>query len=895
MANEALEKQALSDTITIEDVKQFISDARTKRENFINIADRSWREIEKLNEKGRLYGGNNLDRQRRWTKFPLWWSVWKIRQPLVFARMAVPILKDTQGDDPYGRTACVIGERLTRGILKTFDAFEEFESSVDDFLITNFGQGRPYYRKDEVVEEEKIRLQVVEQPAPEPIMDEQGQPMESEPLPPLFITPNGEQVPQEQVLSDDMGPYILSGAEIAIDNEEIYWTAGLYNNMYIDPDAKRWSQVTRIAYECEYSYREFKEKFGEKALNKLAVDDYEEHRSGKPIKVFEYYDKFLKEVRWFAENSADFFQPKAMAEANTSALKEVKEAPESGESEAVEYETVDNSDIYGLSGFFPCTAPLVMNQSTREFWPTPEYFQVQDILDDIHSIVGRMFLLTKAIRVRFLFDSSVTELKSLIGETGEGGGLGVPNLEQSLMNNNGKLSNLVAYFPVAEMIEGLQNMYQAFEQRLNMFYQLTGISDLIRGQTNPDSDKTFGERQMEGKFSLNRVEPLQRKVQEWVKDNYQLMMEMALKMFSQESLDQYITPQTLDPEDKQRYVAALEILKNNKRRRFRVDFETDSTIAINEQWRKKQATELANTLTKAMESVANVAETQPELAGTELAVLKHLIGEFSDGKLFIDEIQDSIEQVIQKVSQPKPEGPNPDEMKMQLESAKLQLEREKMTSDMQLEQLKLQSEQQIEIARIQRDDRLANIESQLTQFKIQGEQQLKQLEMQMNAEESRAQLEKEYQKISADISLAQQDIELKRQELLVELRKVADKKEVDQLSLMIDQRVAGFEAQLEQSKLELEKTVTMLDMKERYITEERLQAEHQLQLGHSRIDSLEKVLNVALKKKEFDAPIEASKIAESSESKPKKPKKTRSKVVRDKNDNIIEILNEEIE
>lgn len=895
MSNEALEKQALSDTITIEDVKQFIADARKKREDFILVADRSWKEIEKRNEKGRLYGGNNLDRQRRWTKFPLWWSVWKIRQPLVFARMAVPILKDTQGDDPYGRTACVVGERLTRGILKTFDAFEEFESSVDDFLITNFGHGRPYYRKDEVVEEEKIRLQMVEQPAPEPMMDEQGQPIESPQMPPLFIAPDGMQVPQEQVLYDDMGPYVLTGQEITIDNEEIYWTAGLYNNLYVDPDAKRWSQVSRLAYECEYSYREFKEKFGQRALDKLAVDDYEEHRCGKPIKVFEYHDKFLKEVRWFAENSNDFFQPKAMAEANVEALKEVKEAPEMGENEAPEYETVDNSDIYGLSGFFPCTAPLVINQSTREFWPTPEYFQVQDILDDIHSIVGRMFLLTKAIRVRFLFDSGITELKQLIGETGEGGGLGVPNLEQSLMNNNGKLSNLVAYFPVAEMIEGLQNMYQAFEQRLNMFYQLTGISDLIRGQTNPDSDKTFGERQMEGKFSLNRVEPLQRKVQEWIKDNYQLMMEMALKMFSPESLDQYITPQTLDPEDKQRYTASLELLKSNKRRRFRVDFETDSTIAINEQWRKKQATELANTLTKAMELVANVAETQPELAATELAVLKHLIGEFSDGKLFIDEIQDSIEQVIQKVSQPKPQEPNVELEKLGLEVRKQEFAEKRAMHEDQFEQFKTEMQANIEVSKNAQMTQMEEIKGQIQQFKIASESQAKQAAIAADAEKARAKIEQDYQKIAADIALAQQELALKRDELLVELRKVVDKKEVDQFSLMIDQRVAGFEAQLETAKLDLEKTHSTLDMQERLITEQRLQAEHQLQLGHSKIESLEKVLDVALKKKELDAPIEAPKMAESSESKPKKPKKTRSKVVRDKNDNIVEILNEEIE
>src|SRR5687768_10114951 len=99
MPNPALEKQVMEkDTLTIEDVKTFIEDAKKKREDYLNVADRSWREIEKRNKSGKLYGGTDLDRRRHWTRFPLWWSCWKIRQPLTLARVPIPVLKDTQGD-----------------------------------------------------------------------------------------------------------------------------------------------------------------------------------------------------------------------------------------------------------------------------------------------------------------------------------------------------------------------------------------------------------------------------------------------------------------------------------------------------------------------------------------------------------------------------------------------------------------------------------------------------------------------------------------------------------------------------------------------------------------------------------------------------------------------------
>lgn len=872
-----VDKQVLDgDSITIEEVKEFIVDCGKKRQDWLTIADRSWNEIDKRNKKGRLYGGNDLDRARRWTRFPLWWSCWKIRQPITLARLPIPVLKDTQGDDPVGRTACVIGERLTRGILKTFDAFSEFTSCNDDFLITNFGWGRAYYKSEECMEPEKMRLQIKEIPGQEQIGPD-GMPIPAEPIQ-ILVDESGQQVMDtSQVLEDEFGPYLLTGQEITVENEQVCFEAQPYAGLYVDPDAKQWNHVTRLAFEYPYSYREFKKKFGQAALDKIARGDIQEHKTGKPILVYEYHDKYLKETRWFAENSEDFFQPVTMSqEPKVDGLEEVQE--------------YDHSDLYGLSEFFPCSKPLIINASTRDFWPTPEYFQVMDIIEDIHMIVSRMFLLTKAIRVRFLFDSSVNELKSLIGEMGEGGGIGIPNLQSALMNNKADLRSLVAYFPVEEMINGLQQMYIAFQQRLDMFYKLIGINDLIQGQTS-DADKTFGERQLEGKFALNRFEPYQRQVQEWIKDQYQLLMEMALKMFSEKSLDEYITPQTLDEEDKQRYAAGLELLKSNKRSRFRVDFETDTTANINEVWKRKQAIETANVISKMQESIAKTAQDMPELAESQLKVMQYVMGELTDGKLFLDEITASLQAVIDKVNQPKEPEPDPEMMKVQIEQQRLQLDAQKMSADAQIEQLKVHSTQQIEIAKIQRDDRLAGLESQLAQFKLQAEQQLQFAKLSNDTAVKTEELEQQYQKISADIMLAQQELALKRDEMLIELRKIVDKKEVDQFALMIDERVAGFEAQLETAKLELEKQHSSLELQERFITEQRLQAEHQLQLGHSKIESLEKIVDIALKKKELDMPMEV-KQPEAPKETPK-AKKKRSKVVRDKNGDIAEIIHSE--
>jgi len=837
MGEKPLDRQVMDgDPITIEDVKQFFIGGLKKQEDFRVIADRSWNEIEKRNKLGKLYGGGELDRAKRWTKFPLWWSCWKIRQPITLARLAIPVLKDTQGDDPFGRTACIIGERFVKGILKTFEAFPEFSAANDDFLVTNFGWGRWFYRSEETQEEEKIRLQVIESPPPqEPPAEESAEmPQEApaeemqeppQPLPPKFLTPDGEEVPAELVREDDLGPYFSTGNMVSIENEEVYFDAGTYAGMVVDPDIVRWSKTTRVGFIYEYGYREFKEKFGARALELLDRDSIEEYRADKkPIVVWEYHDKVLREVRWCTKDSDDFFQPKEMYPEN-------------------ETDPLDHSDIYGLSDFFPCTAPMVINQSTRSFWPTPEYFQVQDIIDDISSIVTRMLQLTRAVRIRFLFDSSVKSLQSLIGENwanGEGTGMGIPNLEATLMNNKGSLANLVAYFPIDELMKGLQNMYVAFDQRLNMFYNITGFSDLLRGQVSDQaSDKTYRGLQLEGKFALNRMEPYQRAVQEWIKANYQLAMEMGLKMFSDETIDEYVTPQTLDPEDKQRYVAALDLLKNNRRNRFRMDFETDSTISINQEWKRKQAIDTANAITKMMESIGKTAQDMPELADAELRIAKHVVAELTDGKLFMDEITDAIQKTIDKVNAPKDEPPNPELIKVQIEGERLKLETRKqefaeqkaMTED-RLQQLEMQMTSQIEGAKLAQKDRIEGIAAQLKEF-----------ELQVKAGNATSDLNLRAQEIQSRIALAQEEIETKRANFLLQAREVASKTEVAQLQLMLDkataddkQRLEEIYAATERLKVQNEMKEAALTQQEKWITEARLQDEHKLNIAHTMVE-----------------------------------------------------------
>lgn len=832
--------------ITIEEAKAFITDAERFRENWLRLAERSWNEIKKARKDNKLWARNYAWNNKR-ARYPAWYSIFKIRQPLLLSRVGIPVGKDTtqDGNDNVGATAAICLERLAVNLARSFPFFETMAAPRDDFLVTNFGFVRGYYERDEV----KQRVKEYINPQPNPETGEM-----------MFVNAAGMEVLSDDIYQDDEGFFIYHDEVVDVENEKICLEPVLYKNVYIDPDIMRWNRCKRLAFKESYSRREFEQIFGTEALKTLPEEDrqnpgYDEAYPKKQlIDVFEYWDEYEKEVKWFCDNAKDFIEPKGYMKPDA-------------EEEIEDYGELNG--LYDLENFFPCPAPLMMNTATDEFWPIPEYYQLIEVLEDIHTIFSRMVVTTKAYRARLLFDNNVEGLEAALNEATEGDAFGVPNLAQSLSSSGGSLDGVTQYIPTDGIIKSLEQLYVSLEQRLNTVYKLTGTSDLLQGLVTDPTQRTLGERQMTEKYALNQLADPQRKMQEFVRDSYQLMCEMALKNFKDSSLDMYIMPQTLQPDHKERYRAALGMLKENSKR-FRIELETDSTIALNEQYDKQMRIELVNALTTALEKTANIATTSPALVVPELHALKFLIQGFRQGKMFQNEITQAIENVIKQAEQQKAPPFNKDETMAKLKEQELQAANQIKIAELQANQVLEQGRMQLEVAKLQQNERIAGLESQLEQFKIQSQ-----------GESEIAKLQLQYSELSAEISKAQQDLALKRDALLVELQKIADKKEVDQFALMIDEGLAAHKMQLEAQQQALNEYKAQLDMQEKYMTEARLQDEHRMNEMMNRVDVFTRFAEI-----QKPEPQPAPTINVSLPSPPRVKRKT--KVVRDQLGNALE-------
>lgn len=835
--------------IEVEEVKSFLEDAKRYKASWCSLAERSWQELKKRSKNDKLWS-TSPNAMRKKSRYPAWYSIFKIRQPLILARIGIPICKDTtqDGNDKIGAVAAIAKERLAINLAKDFDFFEVLSCARDDFLATNFGILRAYYERDEIKENVKIRLTT------------QIDPVTNQPI---FVSEDGKVVESDDISEDAEGFFLETEEIIDVTNEKIRLCPVLYKEFYVDPDVRRWSQVKRIAFCEHYSPVDFKRIFGVKAYNDLpknedpSSDDEDTGAMNKRryITVYEYWDKWAKKCYWLPENSDEFVTP------NRYYIPDESDADD------------QPNGLYDLAEFFPVPPPMMMNQSTDEFWPVPEYYQLMDILDDINSIFSRMAAATRAFRTRLLFDANVEGLQPALNEAAEGDAFGVPNLSQSLNAAGGTLEAVVQYIPVDAVINSLNQLYIALEQRLNVLYKVSGNSDMLQGLITDPTQRTFGERQMTEKYALNQIADPQQKMQIFVKDCYELMCEMALKNFKDESLDKYIMPQTLQPDEQSSYRSAMELLKNENDR-FRIDLETDSTIALNEEYDKQVRIELVNALTTALEKTANIAQSSPALVVPELHCLKYLIQGFRQGKMFQSEVTQAIDNVIQAAQASTAPSFNKDEQQ-------LALRREEIAATNQLRQYEIQSTERLEMAKLQQNDAVLSIKSQLDAVKSQTDQMSAQAELQLK-----------YEQLQANINLQMQELAIKREELGLQMQELVSKNELAQVAQVVDGQRAQSEIQhqstqsmLEQADLqlrasqqELEAQAHQLDLQERVMTEQRLQSEQKLK-------ELEMQLSAATKIREAMIPPQPAVV-------PTVPKR-KTKITRKEGDSEISVEKEE--
>ena len=333
-------------------------------------------------------------------------------------------------------------------------------------------------------------------------------------------------------------------------------------------------------------------------------------------------------------------------------------------------------DPLNLEGFFPCPKPLYATTTSDSLVPVPDFVLYQDQAMELDILSDRIDGLVKALRVRGVYDSSQP---------------------------------------------ALQQCYAARNEIKQQIYEITGISDIIRGASY--ASETATAQQIKGQYAGLRLRSMQEDVAVFASQLIRLKAQIICGKFQPQTILAYAAAQQMQPADQQMIPQALQLIKDKPLRNFRIEIAADSLVQLDEQQQKQDRLEFMQAFAGFMQQSLPVAQQSPEMVPMMVELMKYGVSAFKGARIIEGALDQALDQLKQQQSQPKAD---PEAQKMQ---AQAQAEQQKTQIAAQAEQAKLQQEAQLAQAKMQHEMQLQQVKQQYeAQIKAQESAQKEQYE-----------------------------------------------------------------------------------------------------------------------------------------------------------------------
>lgn len=594
-------------------------------------------------------------------RFTLLWSNIETLSPAVYARTPTAVVSRRWKDaDPVGRVASEVLERSLNFSLEAVDFADVMLGARLEYLL--LGRGQTWIRY-------VPHIQQVQPPAPPAANADAGQ-----------VAPAGQ-------------AYEVVSWEEAVP-DHVSW------NDFLTNPARKWAEVRWVGRRVFMTRDELKARFpqcgAEVPLDHSRDADRKDGEADEQFAkatVWEIWDKATRQAIWI--NTGYTARP-------------LDQRP----------------DPLGLKDFFPCPRPLLGTCGPNSIIPTPDYVQYESQAKDINTLTYRIGLLMDALRLRGFYAAGNDAAKGLADLFSDETGTLIPVDAWAAFAEKGGVKGLIEWVPIDLVASTLKSCIEVRKQLIDDVYQLTGISDIMRGDT--DANETAAAQKLKSNWGSSRVRDKQNELTRFARDILSLMGEVIATKFSPQTLAamsnvqlfesaaakqqaiqafqqqmqqwqaaaqhaqatrQQPPPQPQPPPEavkmatKPTWEDVLGLLRNNPLRSFRLDVESDSTIEQDDEAQKKARIQFTQTVAQYVEKSIPAIQLMPQLAPIIAEGLKYLVRGFRVGREMEETIDRALDQLQaaggQAQGQQPPKGPNP-----QVEQAKAQAAETKAQASM---------------------------------------------------------------------------------------------------------------------------------------------------------------------------------------------------------------------
>lgn len=589
----------------------------------------------------------------------LWTNTETLRQSVYNSLPQPDVRRRYQDADPLGKQ---VGEVLTRALEFCQDTYD-FDGLLKEDVLTMLLAGRTVSR---------VRY-----------------------VPEISIIPGEEANSIDAEGADETSPEANESEQL--DWEQVICEKVQWDDFRILCAAKTWDGVTAEAFRHRFTREDCIEKFGEEIGNAIpldSIDDEEINKDAdcadifKTAEIWEIWDKEEKQVLFICKG----------------------------------YDTPCKiiDDPLKLSGFFPNPKPLYAIENDQTLVPAALFTQYEQQAKELNKISTRINKLIDALRVRGIYDSTLSELSELMKAADNEL---IPGQNITALLERGGLEKAIWMMPIQDAAMVLRELYSQRDQTKQIIYEITGISDIMRSASDPR--ETFGAQQIKTQWGTQRLQRMQKEVQRYIRDLVRLKAEIIAEKFQPETLEamtlvnlphqaqideqkqmmamqyqqqammaqqqgqQPPPPPQLQP-DPITWEVVINAMRNDATRTYHVNIETDSTLSATQDNDMQGLKDVLTACAQIMQGFGPAVQQ----GAMDVEILKELMLSVVRRAKMGTAVEDAIEKMKQP-SPPQDQNAGNMQMQMQIEQQKMQMQGQSKMQDLEFEKQKAGIEAQV--------------------------------------------------------------------------------------------------------------------------------------------------------------------------------------------------------
>lgn len=477
---------------------------------------------------------------------------------------------------------------------------------------------------------------------------------------------------------------------------------------FVHEPARKWKEVGWVARKTHLTIDKVKARFPEADASKMKFvsrkDDDNQYSAEKTACIYEVWSKAKGAVVWVAEGLDDVLDIMA--------------------------------PFLKLEKFYPCPRPVYGTLQRNTLIPVPDFVYYKDQIEEINEMTARISALAEALRMKGFYAGGNEDLASAIEaalKKTDNNAILIPVPNIAAFGGQG-MKDAILWMPVDQVAAVIAQLIQLRKQLIEDVYQITGLSDIMRGST--DANETLGAQQLKSQYGSVRIRERQEEMIRVSLDASRISGEMMAENFSDEELLIYSQYQAVpsgaevqqqimqidaqiqqaasnpqmraqaqaNPEQAQQLLQQAQqrkqqlsqtvtfeqvtaFLRDQRIRPFALQIETDSTIQADEDAAKQRTTEFLAALSTSLSQLAPMVQAQPQTADFAGEVIKFAVAPFRAGRQLEAAIDNFVEQMKTMANEPKED---PAAIKAKADAEAKQAELQMKQTDAQIRMMEAQ-------------------------------------------------------------------------------------------------------------------------------------------------------------------------------------------------------------